>query len=279
MEGRIREYSHQTRRGLITGEDGADYSFSESQWEAHGLPIPGMAVDFQPVGDSAANIRLASGTFWSRLSAAPGHRSRSIAAVLAVFAGYLGAHKIYMGKPGPGAAHLALTASGIFLWVVPNVVLEDSPAEALLICVLGWLAAFGLYFFVRRFYLRHSTRDILRPLRVLRWPFVIFRIPRNLGQRAAGTGNQPSGQGQASAGSGNQAGGTAAALIFHTLSVALYVTFAIAILFLFYVLAMLIGFFLIAASLGIGVVEGFQYLRKSDAEFSSVYLEQGRSWF
>jgi hypothetical protein len=279
MEGRIREYSHQTRQGVITGEDGANYSFSESQWEAHGLPMPGMAVDFQPVGDTAANIRLASGTFWSRLSARPGQRSRSIAAVLAIFAGYLGAHKIYMGKPGPGAAHLALTASGIFLWVVPNVVLEDSPAEALLICVLGWAAAFGVYFAVRRFYLRHSTHDILRPLRVLRWPFLIFRIPRNLGQRAAGTGSQPSGQGQASAGSGNQAGGTAAALIFHTLSVALYVTFAIAILFLFYVLAMLIGFFLIAASLGIGVVEGFQYLRKSDADFNSVYLEQGRSWF
>ncbi len=279
MEGRIREYSHQTQQGVITGEDGADYSFSESQWEAHGLPMPGMAVDFQPVGDAAANIRLPAGTVWSRLSAAPGQRSRSIAAVLAVFAGYLGAHKIYMGKPGPGAAHLALTASGIFLWVVPNVVLEHSPAEALLICVLGWVAAFGLYFAVRRFYLRHAARDILRPLRVLRWPFVIFRIPRNLGHRAAGIGNQPSGQGQASTGSGNQASGTAAALIFHTLSVALYVTFAIAILFLFYVLAMLIGFFLIAASLGIGVVEGYQYLRKSDAEFSSVYLEQGRSWF
>ena len=84
MEGRIREYSHQTRQGVITGADGADYSFSESQWEAHGLPMPGMAVDFQPVGDAAANIRLPAGTVWSRLSAAPGQRSRPIAAVLAV---------------------------------------------------------------------------------------------------------------------------------------------------------------------------------------------------
>ena len=49
MRGRIDRYSHQSQRGIIRGEDGSDYPFSQDQWEAHGLPMPGMGVEFERV--------------------------------------------------------------------------------------------------------------------------------------------------------------------------------------------------------------------------------------
>lgn len=281
MEGKIREYSHRTRQGIIDGVDGAAYAFTESQWEAHGMPIRGVSVQFDESGGTATNIQLATRSTWSRSSARSGGRSRVIAAVLAVFAGCLGAHKFYLGKGGVAAVHILLTAGGIFLWVVPNIVLADSPAEALLICALGWVGVFGIYYAIRKYRLGHTTQEILRPLRPLRWPFLIFRLPRHLLQRASGSGTQSAGQQQnsQSAQPSTSNDSVAASLIFHTLGVALYVSFAVAIAFLFYVLAMMLGFFLIGASIAIGLAEGFQYLRKSDAEFAEAYLEQDRSWF
>ena len=146
MRGRIDRYSHQSQRGIIRGEDGSDYPFSQDQWEAHGLPMPGMGVEFDAQGPTAINIRLLSGTMWSWLSAGPGQRSRTIAGLLAILFGSVGAHKVYMGKPAVGILHLILMGAGVFFWVVPNVILWDSPGAAFLICLLGWVAMFGIYF-------------------------------------------------------------------------------------------------------------------------------------
>ena len=259
MRGRIDRYSHQSQRGIIRGEDGSDYPFSQDQWEAHGLPMPGMGVEFDAQGPTATNIRLLSGTMWSWLSAGPGQRSRTIAGLLAIFFGCVGAHKIYMGKPAVGILHLILLGAGVFFWVVPNVILWDSPGAAFLICLLGWVAMFGIYFAGRRYVFGHSTQAILMPLRFLRWPFYLFRWPRKLMR--------------------NNQGGTGMAFILDMLGIALFVSLAILIAFLFYLLIMHIGFFMIASSVGIGVAEGMVYVRKTDAEFDNVYFEGGRSWF
>ena len=150
MRGRVRSYSHQLRQGVIRGADGNDYAFSEAQWDAPGLPVPGMAVEFDAHRNNASNIRLVSGTAWSWLSAGPGQRNRTVAGLLATFAGCLGAHKIYTGRPAVAILHWMLTALGLFLWVVPNVILNDSPGAAFVVCLLGWGAIFGIYYAIRK---------------------------------------------------------------------------------------------------------------------------------
>lgn len=63
--------------------------------------------------------------------------------------------------------HLLLTAGGVFLWVVPNVIRWDSPGAALLVGLVGWAAIFAIYFGVRKFIFRDSTQAIWMPLRFL----------------------------------------------------------------------------------------------------------------
>ena len=266
MRGKVREYSHQSRQGIIRGDDGADYAFSELRWEAPGPPMPGMIVEFDARGASAGNIRLVSGTSWSWLSAGPGQRNRTVAGLLAIFVGSLGAHKIYIGRPSLGILHLMLTVLGVFLWVVPNVVLQDAPGAALLVCLLGWAAVFAIYYLGRTMVYGHSREEVLQPLRyVFRWPLALLRWTWNYMRR---TQQQAEVEGPSVQG-----------CLLNTVSVTVFVFSVIAVMFVFYVLIMLAGYFVIAASIGIGVIEGVIYLKKTDAEFDHVYLESKRSWF
>ena len=156
--------------------------------------------------------------------------------------------------------HLLLTAGGVFLWVVPNVIRWDSPGAALLVSLVGWAAIFAIYFGVRKFIFRDSTQAIWMPLRFLiGWPFLLLRLPWNLMRRT-----EPD---------------SLPGCIWHTLRVTLFVIVVIAWAFVVYLLIMHVGYFLIAASIGIGVAEGITYLKKTDAEFDDLYLERGRCWF
>lgn len=58
MKGQVLEFSVQTNSGLISGEDGARYSFSGSEWHSgsSGFPTAGMRVDFEIYEDIAVEV-------------------------------------------------------------------------------------------------------------------------------------------------------------------------------------------------------------------------------
>ena len=290
MRGRIKDFSHQQQRGIIEGDDGSEYAFSYGEWDGHGLPMAGMPVEFETQGRNAISVVSASGAMWDWLSVGPGERSRAVSGVLAVFTGYLGIHKLYMGKPGAAILHLMLTGGGVFLWAVPNLVLQNSPGQAFFVCLLGWAAAFCLYFGARKFYLRHSTDDILRPLRFLLWPLRLFRLPRSIMRRAMEAGEEEEQyrrlrrrrqrrRGRFSGDDDDDDDGCSRGCLLWGLAGALFLTIAGGLLILLYILTFFVGFVVVGASIAIGVAEGLIYMKRSDTEFDDIYLAQGRSWF
>jgi uncharacterized membrane protein YhaH (DUF805 family) len=60
MKGKILDYSIQESSGLISGEDGNRYKFSNSEWKADKAPKVNQKVDFEADGDEAKGIYLDS---------------------------------------------------------------------------------------------------------------------------------------------------------------------------------------------------------------------------
>ena len=58
-QGTIRRVARADRPGMIEGDDGAEYTYTLSDWEVDSFnPIAGMRVDFAARGSSAASVRL-----------------------------------------------------------------------------------------------------------------------------------------------------------------------------------------------------------------------------
>ena len=60
MRGQILNFSVQTNAGVISGDDGARYSFTGAGWQAPNPPRVGMSVDFEPDGGTATGIYAAA---------------------------------------------------------------------------------------------------------------------------------------------------------------------------------------------------------------------------
>jgi TM2 domain-containing membrane protein YozV len=122
MRGRILDYSVQTNRGVISGNDGQHYLFSGANWKATQAPRIGMNVDFQASEGEAVSI-YAETTSYSTATPAGG-KSKIIAGVLAIMLGAFGAHKFYLGRTGPALVFLLTNTVGlavtIFLAFIPN---------------------------------------------------------------------------------------------------------------------------------------------------------------
>ena len=111
MKGYILDYTVQTNSGIISGDDNQRYNFRGADWKETHLPRRGMRVDFVAVGDAAAEIYG---------GAAPAHVKIKIAAgVLAIFLGWLGIHKFYLGYTGPGIILLLCGTIGWFFFAIP----------------------------------------------------------------------------------------------------------------------------------------------------------------
>ena len=113
MRGTLLEYDWQTQTGVISGnDDGSRYRFDAADWRESTQPTRGITVDFVPNGDRATDIyRLAA-------AVGSGERSKIAAGLLALFLGFLGIHKFYLGYTGPGVVMLVISLVSIPLMLV-----------------------------------------------------------------------------------------------------------------------------------------------------------------
>ena len=123
MKGRVLDYSVQTNSGVISGQDDVRYTFVGSEWKGDVPPARGMSVDFDAQGTTAVAIyRALSGT-----GAGVTGKNKLVAGLLAIFLGWLGLHKFYLGYVGPGLVYLLTNTIGwvVTLWLLglPNMAL------------------------------------------------------------------------------------------------------------------------------------------------------------
>lgn len=126
MKGYILDYSVQSNSGIISGDDNQRYSFNGAEWLDSEPPRRGMQVDFDAVGNQAAQIYVAIGagtpyTYGSGTSTRYS-KSKVAAGLLAIFLGGLGIHKFYIGYTGPGIILLLCGTIGWFIFLVPGAI-------------------------------------------------------------------------------------------------------------------------------------------------------------
>jgi TM2 domain-containing membrane protein YozV len=121
MNGQILDYSVPDNKGTISGQDGNRYYFAGAEWKGSGVPARGMSVDFEADGQDARSVYIALGS-----AASAGSKDKIAAGLLAVFLGWLGIHKFYLGFTGPGLVFLLINTIGLavtwLLLFLPNIV-------------------------------------------------------------------------------------------------------------------------------------------------------------
>lgn len=128
MKGEVLDYSVEANRGIISGSDGARYSFEGKEWKAGELPQPGTTVDFEARGEQALAVyKPASLATTGQAAPATATKSNVAAGLFAILLGGLGIHKFYLGYVGPGLLYLLMNTIGwvvtIFLLGIPNAIL------------------------------------------------------------------------------------------------------------------------------------------------------------
>lgn len=115
MRGQLLAYDFGNDRGEIAGADGNRYSFSRANWRDGAVPATGQQLDFEPQDGQAVNIfRVAGG--------AAGDKNKIVAALLALFLGWLGVHKFYLGKTNAGIIMLLCGTIGWLLVLPPLII-------------------------------------------------------------------------------------------------------------------------------------------------------------
>src|SRR3989339_117497 len=114
MEGKILSYDQALKGGLITGNDGKRYRFTDANWQATMSPQIGRRVDFVPEGETATAIYTVAGPM------AAGEKNKIVAAVLAFFLGWLGVHKFYLGYKKQGIIMAVIGGGGSILPGLPT---------------------------------------------------------------------------------------------------------------------------------------------------------------
>ena len=117
MKGRILDYNINKSSGIISGEDGGRYMFSNEEWKGDKSPAVNQMVDFAIDGDKAVAIYLDK-------NSGNGGNARIVAALLAFFGGALGIHKFYLGCNTAGVIMLVLFFAGFALGGVPIFALQ-----------------------------------------------------------------------------------------------------------------------------------------------------------
>lgn len=116
MKGQILTYDPLKAEGIISGEDGARYSFQGANWRGTaGAPRNGLPVDFEASDGFAQEIFPIAGANPLADAFGPGHKSPIVAGLLALFLGGFGVHKFYLGYNTQGVILLATT---VVSWVL-----------------------------------------------------------------------------------------------------------------------------------------------------------------
>lgn len=118
MKGHVLDFSVQTNSGIISGDDNQRYTFHGADWMEQDPPRRGMQFDFATIGDQATEIYAALGARRIPIAASgaglgAGSKSKIAAGLLAIFLGWLGIHKFYLGYTTPAIIMLALGIVGI----------------------------------------------------------------------------------------------------------------------------------------------------------------------
>ena len=121
MNGQILDYSAQTNSGVIAGDDGNRYNFVGAEWKDQAIPNRGMRVDFEAQGGDAVAIYRAlpasgAGGVGGALEGVMGsEKTKVVAGLLAIFLGWAGVHKFYLGFKKPAVIQLAVGGGGLVL--------------------------------------------------------------------------------------------------------------------------------------------------------------------
>lgn len=104
MIGHIESYDPDSQTGVIKSEENS-YTFHLDDWVAQVPPDPGDDVNFDAEGTAACKIDLVG----AYLAPPKAVKYKYLAAVLALFLGWAGAHRFYLGFYRLAFAQLTLT--------------------------------------------------------------------------------------------------------------------------------------------------------------------------
>jgi TM2 domain-containing membrane protein YozV/cold shock CspA family protein len=114
MRGKVLSYDDYIGSGLISGDDGARYTFTRGALMGGEREVnAGADVDFEVADSVAINVYVTS------RNRAGSDKNKLAAALLALFVGTLGIHKFYLGKTHAGVIMLICGTIG-WLLVLPG---------------------------------------------------------------------------------------------------------------------------------------------------------------
>ncbi|MDE2685827.1 MAG: NINE protein [Chloroflexota bacterium] len=209
-----------------------------------------------------------------------GPKNRTTAAHLAMFVGWIGLHKFYLGYRNVGLTHIALTVVGLVVFLAMWT--AGDRGSVIVVQVAAWVAILLGYFYVRRFHFGDAVAEIISPGRLLLWPWRLIRYTFGLAGAGANMMEEEAHQQRwrrRRRRDDDDGGCLSAGCIVMALGILLSLAVVAAILFLYYLIFSLIGFIALAASVAIEAIEGVIYLRKTDTEFQNEYVVGQRLWF
>lgn len=231
----------------------------------------------------------------------PGPKSRTTAACLAIFLGWAGIHKLYLGYRNAAIIHVALTLVGVMALAAQL----TAPAGSLIVVyIAAWaLILFG-YVYVRRFHFGHTLAEIVNPARLLLWPWRLLRytfrlvgVGSNMMDDEEEEQDRRRWRRRRGRGRGSRWGwggrrrrrhdddddddddGRSFGCVVVVLGIILSLAVVALIVLMYILILSLVGPIALAASVAIGVAEGIRYLSKSDHEFQQEYVVGRRLWF
>jgi TM2 domain-containing membrane protein YozV len=108
MIGHIESYDPDSQTGVVKSEENS-YTFHLDDWVAQVPPDPGDDVNFEAEETIARKINLVG----AYLAPPQAVKYKYVAAVLALFLGFTGLHRFYLGFYKLGFAQLAVTAATV----------------------------------------------------------------------------------------------------------------------------------------------------------------------
>lgn len=222
-----------------------------------------------------------------------GPKRRTVAAYLAIFLGWTGIHKFYLGHNHVAAIHAALTLVGVAALAAQ---FFAPTSELVAVYIAAWaLLLFG-YVYVRRFHFGHTMREIVNPARLLLWPWRLLRYTfRVVGMGSNMMGdeeeerqwrrwrNRRRGGGRRRRRSDDDdddgGGWCSFGCVVLVLGILLSLAVIGLIIFLYILVLSFVGPIALVASIAIGVAEGLRYLSRTDPEFRQEYVTGQRLWF
>ena len=108
MIGYIESFNPDNQNGLLKSEE-KSYTFHLDDWAAQVPPDVGDDVNFDTEGTIARNINLVG----AYLTPPKAVKYKYVAAALALFLGFTGMHRFYLGFYWTGIAQLAFTAATV----------------------------------------------------------------------------------------------------------------------------------------------------------------------